>query len=176
GILSMVDRLGENKCFEQLFIKQSYDNQHAWACYQVGESYFVTGKQVEAIRWYKKSVTLAPYNLDFRNKLGSALAASQNLNGAAEQFIFIIGENPRYLQAYTNLGYIRLVQGAPQETIKLYTIALKLDPDNEALLLNLAGYYAFMNDRSSAKKYLNQIIKKNPANQKAMAALKQINS
>jgi len=176
GILSMVHRLGENKCFEQLFIKQSYDNQHAWACYQVGESYFVTGKQVEAIRWYKKSVTLAPYNLDFRNKLGSALAASQNLNGAAEQFIFIIGENPRYLQAYTNLGYIRLVQGAPQETIKLYTIALKLDPDNEALLLNLAGYYAFMNDRSSAKKYLNQIIKKNPANQKAMAALKQINS
>ncbi|MES2678909.1 MAG: tetratricopeptide repeat protein [Bacteroidota bacterium] len=174
-ILSLVNRLGENKCFEQLFVKQSYDNKDGWASYQVGESYFVSGNLAAAIRWFKKSVALVPYNLDFRNKLGSTLAASQNLKEAADQFNFIISENPKYLQAYTNLGYIRLVQGAPEEAVKLYTIGLKLDPDNEALLLNLAGYYAFKNDRTSAKKYLNQVIKKNPANQKAVAALKQMN-
>ena len=60
------------------------------------------------------------------------------------------------------------------QAINLYLKAQKIDPDFEPLLLNLAGYYVFMKDKNSAKKQLEQILKKNPTNQKAKSALEQI--
>jgi len=175
-ILFYVNTLSEELCYHDLFVKQSFENEDAWACYHIGEAFYFNNNVTSAAKWFKKSIDLAPYNLDFRNKLGSAYAGMQDMKRAAEQFNFIISENPKYVQAYTNLGYIRLLQNTPKETIKLYTIAEKLDPDNEALLLNLAGYYMFVNNKLMAKKYLNQLIKKNPANQRAQMALRQIDS
>ena len=55
-------------------------------------------------------------------------------------------------------------------------IGKKLDPDNEALLLNLAAYYMNIKDRISARKYLEQVIGINPANRKAKLALEQLRS
>lgn len=173
-ILSYVNELGEECCYEKLFVKKSFDNEDGWACYHVGEAFYYTNNLAAAVKWFTKAVSLAPYNLDFRNKLGSVFLGIKEPDKAIEQFKFIISENPKYVQAYTNLGYIKLVQNLPAETFKLYKIAEKLDPDNEALLLNLAGYYMFLNNRLMAKKYLNQIIKKNPANQKAVMALRLI--
>ncbi len=174
-LLSLLNTLGEQHCFDKVFIRQSYDNRDAWACYQVAEAFSATGNIPSAVKWFRKSVSLAPYNLDFRNKLGSALAAAQDIQGASEQFKTIIREHPRYVLAYANLGYLMLVQGYPDESYRLYTSALKLDPDNETVLLNLAGYFAFKNDRVSAKKYLERVLKLNPGNQKAQVAMKHMN-
>lgn len=174
-ILYYVDQLGESKCYNNLFIKQSYDNLDAWAAYRIAESYYNLGEVQKSIRWFQKSVLLAPYHLDFRNKYASALAAVNQLDEAVKNYQFIIRENPNYLQAYTNLGYVKLVQGNRAEALKLYTKAQKLDADNEPLLLNLAGYYLSVNDKKNAKSYLEKILKKNPANQKAKMALRQLN-
>jgi len=174
-ILYYVDQLGESKCYNNLFIKQSYDNLDAWAAYRIAESYYNLGEVQKSIRWFQKSVQLAPYHLDFRNKYASALAAVNQLDEAVKNYQFIIRENPNYLQAYTNLGYVKLVQGKRAEALKLYTKAQKLDADNEPLLLNLAGYYLSVNDKKNAKSYLEKILKKNPANQKAKMALRQLN-
>jgi len=124
--------------------------------------------------WFKKATELAPYNLDFRNKYGIALASLDQLKPAASEFEFVLIENPKNVMAYTNLGFIKLKQGFPQEAIRLFTIAVKLDPDYEPLLLNLAGYYSFMKDKKQAISYLEKILKKNPGNQKAKMALQQI--
>jgi Tfp pilus assembly protein PilF len=78
------------------------------------------------------------------------------------------------VSAFTNLGYIQLVKGFPAEAIRLYNLALKLDPDYEPLLLNLAGYFAFNKNYIQAKLYLEKILKKNPTNVKAKQALHQI--
>jgi predicted CXXCH cytochrome family protein len=172
----LVNELGENYCFDTLFTKQSYDNMDAWAAYRIGEAYYQTNNLLAAIKWLKKSVLLAPYQLDFRNKLASTLARSNNLNEAIIHYNFIIAENPNYIAAYTNLGFIKLQQGFTKEAYSLYCIAKKLDPDNEALLLNLVGYYLFIKDNTSVKKYLKQIITKNPANQKAKMIWQQINA
>lgn len=173
-VLAVLRELGEQRCFDSLFVHSSYDNLDAWSCYRVGESYYNTGNAAGSLRWFKKAISLAPYNLDFRNKLGSAFASLNDLKAAAEQFNFILKENPEFVQAYTNLGYISLVQGNAGEALRLYLAGLNLDPDNEALLLNLAGYYLYAKNKPKAEYYLKRIMKKNPANQKARMILGQI--
>ena len=155
-------------------MKQSYDNLDAWTCYRIAESYYNTNNVPGSVKWFKQAVTLAPYNLDFRNKLGSTLAALNNFNDAITQFEFIIKENPKHVSALTNLGFIRLSQGSQAEALRLYTVAQKIDPDYEPLLLNLAGYYAFLKNKKEAKKYLELILRKNPQNQKVKMALQQV--
>jgi tetratricopeptide (TPR) repeat protein len=173
-VLAVLRELGEQRCYDSLFVHPSYDNLDAWSCYRVGESYYNTGNAGASLRWFKKAIALAPYNLDFRNKLGSAFASLNDLKAATEQFNFILKENPEFVQAYTNLGYISLMQGAAGEALRLYTAGLGLDPDNEALLLNLAGYYLYAKNKPKAEYYLKRILKKNPGNQKAKMILRQV--
>jgi predicted CXXCH cytochrome family protein len=175
-IINVVNELGENRCFDSLIIKQDFENKHAWTAYRIAEAYHNTGNGPTALKWFKKAVNLAPFNLDFRNKLGSEMAGVQDFSSATEQFEFMMNENPKLVTSYSNLGYIKLVQGFPSEAIRLYTLGEKLDPDNEALLLNLAGYYMYMKDKIHAQKYLEKVIKKNPKNQKAIMALQQLNN
>lgn len=175
-LLSSVNALGEQNCFDNLFIKQSYDNKDAWACYRIAEANYYRNNIPNAIKWFQKSVTLAPYNLDFRNKYGTILAGANNINEALAQFTFIVKENPNYVAAYSNLGYIKLTQGFPSEALRFYMLGIKLDPDNESLLLNLAAYYLNAHNQKIAQQYLEKVIKKNPENQKAKMVLKQIQS
>jgi tetratricopeptide (TPR) repeat protein len=175
-LLFYVNKMGEDKCINTLFTKPSYDNSNAWSCYHIAEANYYTGNIVNSIKWFKQAAKLAPFNLEFRNKLGLALATNNQINEATEEFEFVLKENPKHVSAYTNLGYIKLQQGFPAEALRLYTIAVKLDPDYEPLLLNLAGYYAFQKDKKQAVFYLKKILEKNPANQKAKMALQQVNS
>ena len=174
SVIAYVNQIGEQRCYVSLFTKKSYDNIDAWTCYRIAESYYYTNNLTGSIKWFKQAVNLAPYNLDFRNKLGSTLAALNNFKDAEQQFNFVIKENPKHVSALSNLGYVKLSQGQQAEAINLYLKAQKIDPDFEPLLLNLAGYYAFMKDKKSAKKQLEFILKKNPNNQKAKAALEQV--
>ncbi|MDX2173521.1 MAG: tetratricopeptide repeat protein [Bacteroidota bacterium] len=175
-VIMYVDKIGEVRCYNSLFIKQSYDNLDAWTCYRIAESYYYTNNLPSAIKWFKQAVKLAPFNLEFRNKYGSALASNKQLNEAENEFKFVLQQHPKNVSAYTNLGYIQLVKGFPAEAIRLYNLALKLDPDYEPLLLNLAGYFAYTKNNKQAKYYLEKIIKKNPENVKAKQALQQINT
>lgn len=175
-VLAYVNKMGEDKCLNTLFTKQSFDNADAWACYHVGECNYYTGKYPASVKWFKQAVKLAPYNLEFRNKLGSALASTNDINSASSEYEFILKENPKHVSAYTNLGFIKLQLGFPAEALRLYTIAVKLDPDYEPLLFNLAGYYAFQKDKKQAVNYLQKILKKNPGNQKAKMALQQVST
>lgn len=176
NVIMYVNKIGEVRCYNSLFVNQSYDNLDAWTCYRIAESYYYLNDLSSAIKWFKLAVKLAPYNLEFRNKYGSALASNKQINEAENEFKFILQQHPKNVSAYTNLGYMQLVKGFPTEAIRLYNLALKLDPDYEPLLLNLAGYYAYIKNNKQAKFYLEKIIKKNSGNVKAKQALQQINS
>jgi len=174
SIIRCVNQLGEEKCYGSLFTKQSYENKDGWTAYRIADAFYYSGQIPASVKWFKRAVELSPYNLDFRNKLGTSLAAMNQLPAAVGQFEFILRENPKYVPAYSNLGYVKLVQGFPAEAIRLYTLGKKLDPDNEPLLLNLAGYYLFTKNKAMAKKQLEEILKRNPESQKAKMALRQI--
>lgn len=173
-IIALVNELGEDLCYNRKFNRRSYDNKDAWAAYRIAEAFYNTGDNGVALKWFERAVQLAPYYPEFRNKYASALISGNRLLEAEKQYTLLLDENPAFVPAFTNLGYIRLAQGRRTEALKLYTEGEKLDPDNEPLLLNLAGYYAALGDKIKAKGYLEKVVKKNPANHKAQMALQQL--
>ncbi len=71
--------------------------------------------KLKSLQWYKRAAALAPYNLEFRNKYASGLAANNDLKTATKEFEYILQQNPKMVSAYSNLGYIKLIQGSPTE-------------------------------------------------------------
>ena len=173
-IASYVDRLTDTYLVNTKLIKKSYSNDDAWTCYRIGETFSNLGALQRAISYYKKSVDLAPYVLDFKNKYGAALAANNLLTDAGKVLSEIIKENPKHVSALTNLGFVKLRQGNVKEAELLYFKALAFDPDYEALLLNIAGLYAYKKDFKQAETYLNRLLKRYPNNTQAKQALQQI--
>jgi Tfp pilus assembly protein PilF len=173
-IISYVNKLTDTYLLNSILIKKSYSNENAWTSYRIGEAFYQAGELQRATNYYKNAVDLAPYGLDFKNKYGSALAASGLTLYAEKEFTDILKEQPKHVSALTNLGFIKLQQGKANEAQQLYFKALALDPDYEPLLLNIAGLYAYKKDFKQSKLYLEKILKRNPNNQQAKQALNQI--
>lgn len=173
-IISYTNRLTDTYILNSILNKVSYTNDNAWTSYRIGESFYNGGDLQRAILYFKNAVKLAPFGLDFKNKLGSALAASNQVPEAENMFSEILKENPKHVSALTNLGYIKLSKGDAVSCEALYKKALSLDPDYEPLLLNVAGFYAYKKNFVQSKLYLEKLLKRNPNNQQAKQALTQI--
>lgn len=173
-IVDYADKVTDVYLMNTKLIKKSYSNDDAWTCYRIGEAFYNLGNIQRAINYYKKSIDLAPYVLDFKNKYGAALAANNLLPNAEKVLSEILKENPKHISALTNLGFVKLRQGNVKEAELLYFKALSLDPDYEALLLNIAGLYAYKKDFKQAETYLNKLLKRNQNNAQAKQALQQI--
>ncbi len=173
-ITSYVDALTDNYLLNTKLVTKSYSNENAWTSYRIGEAFYNTGNVPRAIVYFKNAVKLAPYGLDFKNKLGAALAANHQLDAAEQQYGELLKEYPKHVSALTNLGYIKLAKGKVNDAEALYNKALALDPDYEPLLMNLAGFCAYKKDYKRSEGYLNRILKRNPNNAQAKQALKQI--
>ena len=174
AIITCLNKLGEARCLNELFIKKTYDNTDAWTCYRIAESYYYKNQITKALMWFKRAIELAPYHLDFRNKYGTTLASSNQLSEAETQFNFILKENRKYVSAYSNLGYIKLLQGKESDALLLYKKGESIDPDNELLLLNLSAYYLYKHENKIAKKYLQHLHKLYPKNEKVNVALNKL--
>lgn len=160
---------------DSVFKKVKYNNDAAWTAYRIGESFLALNNNKEAFEYFSKAVMLEPYNFEFRNKLGALQMSTGKEKEAAENFLFIYAENPKYVPALTNLGYYYLsVEGNPGKAERLYHDALALDPDNEQAQLNMAGLHIFRKDFKKAKQVLESLLKKDPGNMQAKAVLKQI--
>lgn len=173
-IINYVNALGDDFLLKVKLINTNYSNDHAWTSYRIGEAFYNTGNTKRAISYFKNAVKLAPFGLDFRNKLGSALASINQIKEAEVQFTEILKEYPKHVSALTNLGFIRLQQGNIIEAEKLYSKAESLDPDYEPLLSNYTGLYLYKNNYTKAKEYLDRILKRNPKNEMALYTYAQV--
>lgn len=149
-------------------------SKDAWTLYRIAESYYQLKQAKDALTYIKSSVDFAPYNLEFRNKLGVMALANNDVALAKSSFEFIINENPKYVSALSNLAFIYLQENRIQEAEQLINKAIALDPDYEQALLNKASIYMFKGNSVAAKNIIKQILKKNPSNEKAKQALKMI--
>lgn len=143
----------------------------AWTAYRIGESYYKTGSTGTALLWYKRSIDIWPYALDFQNKYASCRFALQDIDGAMETFRFILAENPAYAPAHTGIGYIYLTQGNNAMAYDQLARALQLAPDNEQALINMAIWYHMNNRDSNAARTLKHLLRKYPGNEQAKAML-----
>lgn len=160
---------------QALLKKKQYDNYYAWTCYRIGESYSQLGNSSAAMQWYAQANQLAPLSAEFSNKYGNVLASSGNIKEAKRIFLASVNEHPEYAPAYSNLGYLILSsEGNIPKALELYNQALALDPDYEQGLLNMAGVLAVQKNYDGATKYLKRVLKKNPENAQAKAAMIQL--
>lgn len=148
---------------------QDQSESAAWACYYIAEAFSHFGKSSEAYLYYKKAASIAPYNLDFQNKLAGNLYTQNKITEAKEIYEKIIAEDPDYAPAWSNVGFIYLQSGNSNKARECYDKALALDPDYEQALLNKAGLFIYEKKNSDALALVKRILKKNPKNEQALA-------
>lgn len=168
-IISLVSKYSQADLLDDMLIHKSLMNDEAWTCYRIGEAYTNLGKVNDAFLFYKNATELAPYDLDFQNKLAGNLFAQNKTKEAQKIYKKIISENPNYASAWSNLGFIYLQSGNANKAREYYDKALGLDPDYEQALLNKAGLFLYEKKNSEALAIAKRIIKKNPKNEQALA-------
>jgi tetratricopeptide (TPR) repeat protein len=172
-ILSYMQLVGKDALLKTLN-KKSWSNDDAWTSYQIGEAYASRSDLNNAALFYNNAITLAPFNPEFKNKLGSILIAENKLTDAIRVLKAVLAENPQNIQAITNLGYAHLLIGKIDAADQLYRTGLKLEPDYEPLLMNVAGLYVFKKQYKEAVSILKTVIIKNPKNLQAKRILEQL--
>ncbi|MBP6532004.1 MAG: tetratricopeptide repeat protein [Bacteroidia bacterium] len=161
-----------SNAFDSLKV-QSFSNDDAWTAYRIGQAFLLTGDKSNAERYFFKAVELAPYYPDFRMKLADIQFESGDNAKAESNYAFIISENPNYVSAYVNYGFLSLsVNKDDKKAEKYYDEAIKLDPDNEQALLNKAGLMIYRKEVGRAKSYIEKVLKINPSNEQAKRLLK----
>lgn len=130
--------------------------------YHVGQSYSNLGAHIKAIYYFSKAIDLEPFNLDYRNKLGTSYLSLARYDDAKKQFEFVIIEDPEMAIALNNLGFIYLIRNDLINAENYFSKALSIDPDYISAQLNFAKIFIAKGKLEEAKFYLTQILKKHP--------------
>lgn len=154
---------------------KSITNDDAWTAYRIGEAFHEKGGLGNAIQYMKLASELAPYELDFRNKLAGWQMDAGIYEEAEKNYRFILKENPRYISAYVSLGFLLLSVKQDVENSKaMYDEALALDPDHIQAMINMAGLELYLGNNSEAIVYLNRVLKLEPKNQIVLNLMKKL--
>ncbi len=148
--------------------------QDAWAAYRVGASYFQLQQPEAALPWYRRATEIIPLALDFQNKYGVCLLALNKLTEAEAVFKTIISENPKHIEAQTNLGYVYMQTGRQSLAYDHMLQAQRLDPDHTQNLVNLAVWYYNQQQVAPAEKTLLHLLSKQPEHEQAKAMLRDL--
>lgn len=175
AIIDIVENTGTDKMLTEILVNVEYSNIDAWTAYRIGQAYELTGNIIFANKYYQRATSLAKYNLEFQNKLGSTQVMLQQVDEAKATFEFILAENPLFSSAHVNYGYTLLLQGLTGQAEYHYDIALKLDPDQVQALLNKAGLCFLKNDLEQGKYYIDRVLLLEPDNEQAKMIKQQLN-
>ncbi len=155
--------------------EQATYSKDAWTNYRIGEAYAYQNQTEKAYIHYQLACKQAPYILEFRNKLGGMESAKGDYSAAKKTYEFILQENPKFVAALSNLGFLFTLEQRNEEAMKLYDRAIALDPDYEKALENKASLLFQLNKNDETIIILKRILKLNPRNEKIKVALKQLN-
>jgi len=148
--------------FLRKFAHSEVMNRDAWTVYRAGQCFAEQGDRVTALELYRQALRLAPYQLEFRNKL----AAMHIRLGAVEQGIVhldsLLSMDPLFSEGWVNLGYAHLLMGDFDESLSCSLKALKLEPDNLQAMINSAGAYGMKEDWKTARYWLNRAAEQDP--------------
>jgi tetratricopeptide (TPR) repeat protein len=107
------------------FIAGKMANEH----FKLGNMYMDLGLLEEAIGEYEKALRLHDGLADVHTKLGIALRARQDYQGAVRHFQKAKEVNPKYGQAWVQLGLTYYMQGRTEEAVAQWEAALREIPD-----------------------------------------------
>lgn len=161
----------DEKLLNKWFTETSLTNHDAWTCYRIGEALLSLNETERALKFFEKSVALAPYYPDFANKKGTCMLLLNHTTKAEILFKKLSIENPEYAPAWNNLAFSLMLQNKISDAQPALLKAIALDPNYEQAMLNLASIYLQTNQNSAAQKLAKQILKFNPKSEKAKSIL-----
>lgn len=164
-----------NKVIEYAKPLQPEKLTDAWACYRIGEAYYLTGSAVDGLPWHKRAVAIWPYALDFQSKLANCYLELNNTPEAKKVYQYILEENPQYAAAHTNLGFMYMQEGNNAMAYNHLLKAIKFEPDNKQALINISVWYHFNERDADARKTLLHLLDKYPDHEQAKAMLLDLN-
>lgn len=150
--------------------------QDYWACYRIGQSFQNMNAYAQAQVYYERAVKLAPYNLEFENKLAVIFLLQNEFEKAISSFKNCLAKQPNQQDTWVNLGFTYAKLENANQALYYYSQALKLDPDNQQGLLNRAGIYHLSGENAKAIKDLNQILRLDPNQMEVKLLVKQLQS
>ena len=128
---------------EKDFNNKSFNNKDSYFWYRVGDAFYNKNLFKEAELFIKKSIELAPYILEFKNKLGVIYIKQNNLDLAKKIFQKIIIENDYFIDAYSNLANISIRQKQYKEAANFIHKGLNLNPNHQELIYNKNLLFSF---------------------------------
>lgn len=103
----------------------------------LAKAYIITGNNKEAIKTLENLITLNSDNLSARALLSTLYEKEGDIGKAVNSLENVLRIDPDYLPGYA-LADLYYYQGRVEDSVVLYNKALKLDPDNAILHVNLA--------------------------------------
>ena len=142
----------------------------------LGQATLVMPKDPIAAKAYLlKALELDPASISVLSQLGYIYVRHSDYPQAIEIYEKVVELDPGRADTFFNLGYIYAVTENYSKAKEMYSRVVELAPDflDEALF-NLAMVQAQLGERDKCIKSLEQAIEINPANESALAYLKQL--
>ena len=145
----------------------------AMAYSRIGEVFASQNMNTNAELYFKISVDLMPFVIDYKIKYGSFLLNINKKTIASSVFHEALKLNPTIKEVHLNLGYIDVLSGDFQLAESRLKQAIALDPDYILAYENLVLSSQLQNKFDEAKVYLNKILEIAP-NHKAKLILEKL--
>jgi len=148
----------------------------AWSAYRLGELLLEEGNLELSQSYLSVAVMLMPFHLDFRLKLALAELNSGDVQKCRARLEDLLREQPTYVPAMTNLGYLSLRAGDDRKAEYWYRKALALEPDNQSARMNFIGLLLYRKQTNEALAALDLFLIKFPGHLQAYELRRSIKS
>lgn len=139
----------------------------------LGQMYTELGDPL-ALKYFDNALLIEPNNLDVMHAKAYYLNEQKDTDGALAMYKEMISKDPKYKEAYLNLGLIYLEMDSLKRAISNFDILLEVAP------LTIAGYYyrgltkELAGDMVGAKSDFKQALKFSPNYAKAQEGLQRV--
>lgn len=138
--------------------------------FELGKLYLVTGNQ-KSVDEFTKTVSLNPLDPGAHASLGFAyLNMKKDSVMARIQFEETLRLDPHYEQGFIGLGRVYEELGEPEEALKYYSEAVKINAKNDIAYHRIGLIYESIGELTKAAKNLFEAYKLNPNNLEARTA------
>lgn len=136
----------------------------AWTWYRMAQAFRQTGRTDDAVVFMERAVALGEDHLRFTDQLGAIYIEAGRLDDAVAVLTRNIERQSRFIESWINRGFAQLLLGALPAAEADFVQALRLDPNQEQALANLASLYANTNRVDEARPLVRRLLEMSPGN------------